>query len=94
VISYSLAHFNYGAIAALCWVTGLYFFGFWRKTHDRFFGYFGLAFWLLGAGRVALSITGSGADAPRAVYVMRLVAYLIFLIAIIDKNRSNARDRV
>ena len=37
--SLALANFFYGAIAALCWVVGLYFLGFWRKTRDRFFGF-------------------------------------------------------
>ena len=89
--SYSLANFSYGVIAALCWVVGLYFLGFWRKTRDRFFALFAAAFWLLGLGRLAMAAFGQINEAPRSIYVLRLFAYVVFLVAIVDKNRADAR---
>jgi hypothetical protein len=88
--SLALANFSYGAIGALCWVVGLYFFGFWKKTRDRFFGYFAAAFWLLGLGRLAMAVLGDTNEAHRSIYLLRLVAYAVFLIAIVEKNRSQA----
>lgn len=90
--SLALANFLYGVIAALCWVVGLFFVGFWRRTRDRFFGYFGAAFWLLGLGRLAMAVFGETNEAHRSIYLLRLVAYAVFLIAIVDKNRSETRD--
>ncbi|HET7786867.1 MAG TPA: DUF5985 family protein [Myxococcales bacterium] len=89
--SLALANFSYGVIAALCWVVGLYFLGFWRKTRDRFFGYFAAAFWLLGLGRLAMAALGETSEARRFIYLLRLVAYAVFLVAIVDKNRTDAR---
>jgi uncharacterized protein DUF5985 len=91
VSSLALANFSYGVIAALCWAVGLYFLGFWRKTRDRFFGYFAGAFWLLGLGRLAMAVLGETNEARRSIYLLRLVAYAVFLIAIVEKNRAGAR---
>jgi hypothetical protein len=91
--SLALANFSYGVIGALCWVVGLFFLGFWRKTRDRFFGFFAGAFWLLGLGRLAMSVMGETNEAHRSIYLLRLVAYALFLVAIIDKNRQPARQR-
>lgn len=90
--SLALANFVYGAIAALCWVVGLFFLGFWRKTGDRFFAFFAAAFWLLGLGRFAMSVVGGTTEAIRSIYLVRLLAYAVLLVAIIDKNRNDARD--
>lgn len=90
--SLALANFLYGVIAALCWVVGLYFLGFWRKSRDRFFGFFAAAFWLLGLGRLAMAVFGETNEAHRSIYLLRLVAYAVFLVAIIDKNRSEAPE--
>lgn len=84
---FALANFVYGAIAALCWVVALFFVSFWRRTHDRFFALFGVAFALLGLGRLALSLVGGTVEVNGSIYLVRLLAYLVFLGAIIDKNR-------
>ena len=91
--SLALANFSYGVIGALCWVVGLFFLGFWRRAHDRFFGFFAAAFWLLGLGRLAMAVLGETNEAHRSIYLLRLFAYALFLIAIIDKNRADARGR-
>jgi len=89
--SLALANFSYGVIAALCWVVGVFFLGFWQRTHDRFFGYFAAAFWLLGLGRLAMSVLGETNEAPRSIYLLRVCAYALLLTAILDKNRADAR---
>ena len=91
--SLALANFSYGVIGALCWVVGLFFLEFWRRTRDRFFAYFASAFWILGVGRLAMSVLGETNEAERSIYLLRLVAYGLFLIAILDKNRKDARSR-
>ena len=89
--SLAVANFSYGVIAALCWVVGLFFLGFWRRTKDRFFAFFAAAFWILGLGRFAMSVLGETNEAHRSIYLLRLVAYALFLVAILDKNRTDAR---
>jgi hypothetical protein len=76
--------FILGATAMACWVASLFFLRFWRDSHDRLFGMFSAAFLLLGLTRFGLSLGGEG-ETYR--YWLRFAAYLIILIAIVDKNR-------
>lgn len=76
-----------GAIAMAFWVAGLFFLRFWWDTRDRLFAIFGLAFWLLGATRVALAFARHTDEEHSYLYWVRLVAFLLILAAIADKNR-------
>jgi hypothetical protein len=83
-----------GAIVMGYWVAGLYFFRFWRRSRDRLFAVFGAAFWLLGVQRLALAMHPEWNDEYGSIYVLRLLAFLMILGAIIDKNRTAASRRV
>lgn len=82
-------HFMLGAIAMACVVAGSFFLRFWRKTGDRLFGLFGLAFGVLGLNWVALAFT-QGDELRLMLYAVRLLAFVVILVAIIDKNRARA----
>jgi hypothetical protein len=76
-----------GATAALACVGGLFFWCFWRRSRDRFFIFFALSFWIESANWLHLGLSAQvGEDAP-ANYAVRLIAYLLILAAIWDKNR-------
>lgn len=75
-----------GAIAAGWLAAGLFFFRFWRHTHDRFFLWFALSFWIEAANRVALGVL-AGSEDEVLFYSFRLVAYALILLAIWQKNR-------
>jgi hypothetical protein len=79
--------FLLGAMATLCWVSTLFFVRFWRITGDRLFALFAAAFFLLGLTRLGLSITNEPSEVETYLYWVRLVAFLIILAAIVDKNR-------
>jgi hypothetical protein len=85
----TINHFLNGAIATCCGVAGLFFLRFWRKSHDRLFVWFALAFWVLGANRIALTFIEEH-ETRTYLYVVRLIAFLMILIAIIDKNRARS----
>lgn len=84
--------FLLGATVLACAVTGLYFLRFWRKTRDRLFVIFAIAFWTLGVNWLALSFTHPEAEYRPALYLIRLLAFLLILFGIYDKNRA-ARTR-
>jgi hypothetical protein len=63
---------------------------FWRKSRDRLFLMFGVAFWILGLNRVAMTIYPSSTEHHLAIYVVRLLAFLLILLAIIDKNNRRS----
>jgi hypothetical protein len=69
-------------------VVGLFFLRFWRDTGDRLFLIFALAFWLLGLTRLALAFTTYPSESQSGIYLVRLLAFVLILVAIIDKNRA------
>jgi hypothetical protein len=87
------ADFLVGFTAMGCFVVALFFVRFWRATGDRFFALFALAFGLFGANRVVLGFLNEGSEARPAIYVVRLLAFLAIVVAIVDKNRSQATAR-
>jgi hypothetical protein len=84
-----MEQFVTGAIAMASAVVALFFMRFWRETGDRLFGMFSLAFLLLGITRLGLALSSPHIpDEPHTHwYWMRLVAFLLILVAIVDKNR-------
>jgi hypothetical protein len=76
-----------GLMVMACAVAGLHFLRFWKKTRDRLFGVFAIAFWLLGLNWLLLAFVQ--ADETRTwLYVIRLIAFILILLGIWDKNRS------
>jgi hypothetical protein len=65
-------------------VAALFFARFWMESRDRLFGYFAAAFALLAVQRTMVAL----APDHVMVYAIRLVAFIMIIIAIIDKNRS------
>jgi hypothetical protein len=78
-----------GAIVTGYLVAGLFFLRYWRQSRDRLFVIFALAFWLLAAQRLALALTTQYFDVTW-LYGVRLLAFVLILLAIIDKNRAGA----
>lgn len=85
-----MIHVISGAIVMGYWVAGLYFLRFWRRSRDRLFAVLCAAFWLLGLQRLALATRPEWNDEFGSIYLLRLLAFLMILGAIIDKNRSAA----
>jgi hypothetical protein len=81
-----------GAIIMGYAVAGLFFLRFWRQTRDRLFLIFAISFWILGAQRLALALTAQAAESLTGLYLVRLFAFLLILVAIIDKNRGRGRS--
>ncbi len=78
-----------GAIVIAAWAISLFFFRFGKSTQDRLFGFFGLAFILLGLERVCREFV-PGILQPY-VYLIRLAAFLLILFAIWDKNQKHKK---
>ena len=76
-------------------MVGLFFLKFWRKTKDRFFLNFSIAFFMLSFERWLLLKWGGNVDETETwVYFVRLAAFIMIAVSIIDKNRGkNLNDR-
>lgn len=79
-----------GGIAVGSLVAGLFFFRFWHNSRDRFFLYFALSFWLEAGNRVALGVFSSSSELEPVFYFLRVVAYGLILVAILQKNRQSS----
>ncbi len=77
-----------GAIAATCFVASLFFLRFWQTTRDRFFLFFTLFFTIGGCERIIMALTNPSNEQEPPFYILRLIAFLILLYAIVDKNRA------
>jgi hypothetical protein len=80
-----------GALAAGYAVAGLHFAKFWSRTRDRLFAIFALAFWLLAIQRIAIVVSDRWLEDTTPLYALRLLAFLLILVAIVDKNRQAGR---
>jgi uncharacterized membrane protein HdeD (DUF308 family) len=77
-----------GATAMGGLVIGVFFFRFYRQSRDTLFALFGAAFWLLAVNNIALGLTDASAESRVYIYMLRLVAFLLIIVAIVQKNRS------
>lgn len=82
-----------GVATAGALAVGLFFFRLWHETRDRFFALFGLAFWALALTWLALIWIEPASEHRHYFYVGRLVAFLLIIAAIVDKNRSSGPSR-
>lgn len=69
-------------------VAALFFLRFWRDTRDRFFLLFAIAFVIEGLNRALLGLTGVSQEHEPFFYLVRLFAFGLILVAIVDKNRT------
>ena len=81
-----------GVLSALCLVCGLFFLRYWRASGDRFFAFFAVAFWALGANWALLVGRAASDEYQPDFYLLRLFAFLLILAAIVDKNRRTSRS--
>lgn len=81
-----------GAIALGFAAAGLFFLRFWRESRDRLFLFFALAFVVMAVNRVGLALAAQQGEQHDVLYWIRLLAYVLILIAIVDKNRAQKRE--
>jgi hypothetical protein len=78
-----MSTFLSGALTMAYAVAGLFFLRFWRDSRDRLFAFFSAAFWILAAQRAVVTLCNVG----ETIYLLRALAFVLIIIAIVDKNR-------
>jgi len=79
-----------GAIVMACAIIGLVFLRFWKSSHDPFFIYFALSFWIQGAQWLHSGTVGASSEYSPVYYLPRLFAYGLIAFAILRKNYGGA----
>lgn len=80
-----------GAITFGYAVAALFFVRFWRRSHDRLFLIFAIAFFLLALNQGLLAALDVVNEAYSYVYALRVLAFLLIIGAIVDKNLGGKR---
>lgn len=83
-------NFLSGAVVFGFCVCGLVFLRFWSRTRDQLFLAFALAFALLGIGQAILVLGNFPTEERGYVYLIRLAAFTLILVAILRKNLRSA----
>jgi hypothetical protein len=86
----TLYDFLSGAVALGFATCALFFLRFWRRTREELFLAFALAFLLLGVGQTVLALASIPTEERGSLYLLRLGAFLLILIAVYRKNRETA----
>lgn len=82
-----------GAITTLALAISLILLRFWRTTRDRFFVFFSAAFAMMGIVRLLLAVVPRLNEREPLIYILNLVAMLLIVYAIVDKNRKAKEPR-
>lgn len=84
--------FMSGAISMGFFLCGLFFLRFWSRSRDELFLGFAVAFVLLSVAQAFLALTGVPVEERSWIYLLRLAAFLIIILAIWRKNGRGAAD--
>lgn len=87
----TLYDFLSGAVALGFAACALFFLRFWKRTREELFLAFAVAFLLLGAGQTILALANIPTEERGSIYLLRLLAFLLILVAIYRKNRQATR---
>jgi hypothetical protein len=80
--------FLQGFSAAGALVAALLFLRFWRESGDRLFAFFSAAFGLMAVSWGLLGLFSPTEETRPYIYAVRLAAFLLLIIAVVDKNRD------
>ena len=75
-----------GALLFAYLMAGVYFLRFWKRTGDRLFLHFAIAFWLFVLNQLATSIPSVADEADGYEYLLRVLGFIVIIIGIVDKN--------
>lgn len=90
MMTMTLIDFLNGALALSYIIAGVFFLRFWRQTRDRLFFAFAMAFMLLAINGTVATLLGADDERTGYFYILRIVGFLLILVAIISKNLAGA----
>lgn len=86
-----MEQFLSGAVVMGFAVAGLLFLSYWRRTRERLFLTFAASFFLLAANYTWLAITQIPVEERSPLFLVRLLAFGMIIVAIIQSNRPRSR---
>jgi hypothetical protein len=87
-----LEGFLLGVIVLASFIASVFFVKFWRKTRDTLFLAFAISFSIEGINRLSFLGLERPNEGHPTIYLVRLIAFLIILVAILWKNYGAGRS--
>ncbi|HUS30745.1 MAG TPA: DUF5985 family protein [Kofleriaceae bacterium] len=88
----ALATFLDGGRVVFCLIIALCFWRLGRTTRDRLYHAFAIAFVLMAVSATLVGLRVAIADWSAIIYLPRLLAFLVIIWAIVDKNRRAPKE--
>jgi peptidoglycan/LPS O-acetylase OafA/YrhL len=88
-----MIEFLSGAITMGYVIATAFFARFWRKTGERLFVAFAIAFAMLALNQALAQWLGAADERVAYTYLLRVIAFFLILGAIIDKNLAQRSDK-
>jgi uncharacterized membrane protein HdeD (DUF308 family) len=85
--------FLLGVIVTASLTAAGFFWRFYRQTRDKLFFAFAAAFAIEGINRMAFLLVDKPSEGSPIIYMVRLVAFLLILGAIVAKNRDTSSGK-
>lgn len=76
-----------GAVSVTSVLAALFFLQFWRRTGDRFFMLFSIAFAIYSISQFVLRLANVSEFEP-FYYLPRLLTFALIVLAVVNKNRE------
>jgi hypothetical protein len=83
-----MEQFLSGAVVMGFAIAGLLFLSYWRRTREKLFLTFAASFFLLSANYVWLAVTQIPVEERSPLFLVRLLAFSLIIVAIIQSNRA------
>ena len=81
-----MIEFLSGAVTLAYLLSGVFFLRFWRKTSDRLFLAFAIAFALFAINQALAHVLAIYHEPTSFIYALRVLGFVLILAAIVDKN--------
>ena len=83
-----MKQFCWGMLTLASLIASLFFLRYWKVSGDRLFAFFAVAFAMLAVNWLALSAVDPALETRHLIYLVRLAAFIVIILGIVDKNRA------
>lgn len=82
-----MREFLWGALAMASFIAGVHFARFYARARERLFIALAATFWIMSLNWALLAVLGPADETRHYVMLVRLMAFVVLIVGILDKNR-------
>jgi hypothetical protein len=81
----------WGALSMGCATIALHFLRYWRDSREPLFAWFAVAFAVMATNWLGLALIDPNSEVRHTLYLLRLAAFVLIIVGIVDKNRRGGQ---